>query len=88
MLTLLCKRNALPFPRLGMSIGRKRIRRAVDRNVIKRATRETFRHHREALDGIDIVLVTGKMPKNVNRVEINECLERLFKQLVKCYEKS
>ncbi len=87
MLTVLCKRNALPYPRLGMSIGRKRIRRAVDRNVIKRATRERFCHHRDLVDGIDIVLVTGKMPKNVNRIEINECLEILFKQLAKFYAK-
>lgn len=86
-MTVLCKRNALTYPRLGMSIGRKRIKRAVDRNVIKRATRETFRHHREVVDGIDIVLITGKMPKNVNRIEINECLDVLFKQLVKYYAK-
>jgi ribonuclease P protein component len=36
-------------PRLGLAVSRKVDPRAVGRNRIKRALRETFRHHRQAL---------------------------------------
>lgn len=80
--TLLTKSNNLSYPRLGLSIGGKRIKRAVDRNVIKRAARERFRHQKDELGGVDIVLVVAKMPKNVNRIEVNAWLDELFKQLI------
>ena len=43
-LLILAIRNQLGFNRLGVIVGRKSLRRAVDRNYIKRQLRETFRH--------------------------------------------
>lgn len=50
--------NELPFARLGISIGRKKVRRAVARNRIKRLVREAFRLNKGTLPtGIDYVVV-------------------------------
>ena len=40
-----------------MALGKKRIRRAVARNRIKRLVWESFRQHANALDGLDIVVL-------------------------------
>jgi len=50
--------NGRDHPRLGISIGRKKVRRAVERNRIKRLLRESFRLGKGALPaGLDLVVV-------------------------------
>lgn len=44
-------------PRLGLAISKRRARRAVDRNRIKRLARESFRAHARQLPGVDIVVL-------------------------------
>jgi len=52
--------NTLGYPRLGMVIGKKIVRRAVDRNYVRRILREWFRTHRGQLGGIDLVVRANK----------------------------
>ncbi len=50
--------NGLDHPRLGISVGRKRIRHAHDRNRVKRFLREAFRLSKAELPcGLDFVVV-------------------------------
>jgi ribonuclease P protein component len=42
-LMVLGKKNTLEHPRLGLAIAKKKVKRAVDRNRIKRIIRNTFR---------------------------------------------
>jgi ribonuclease P protein component len=50
--------NGRDFPRLGISIGRKKVRRATARNRVKRLVREAFRLCKAELPpGVDLVIV-------------------------------
>ncbi|MCB2261332.1 MAG: ribonuclease P protein component [Candidatus Thiosymbion ectosymbiont of Robbea hypermnestra] len=43
--------------RLGLAVSKKSARRAVERSRLKRVVRESFRHHRHHLHGVDLVVV-------------------------------
>lgn len=54
---LLARENGLDHPRLGLVIGKKNVKLAVQRNRLKRLIRESFRHNQETLAGWDIVVI-------------------------------
>jgi len=58
--TLLAVKNDLGHPRLGLAIAKKTIKKAVQRNVIKRAVRENYRLQQQNLGNIDIVVLARK----------------------------
>ena len=55
--TVLARPNALTTSRLGLVIAKKKIRKAVARNRVKRLIRESFRYHQHGLMGIDCVVL-------------------------------
>jgi ribonuclease P protein component len=55
--TLIALANEKGIPRLGLVMARKNLRRAVDRNRVKRAVRESFRAHQAQLPARDFVLM-------------------------------
>jgi len=52
--------NQLGSPRLGLIVGKKTARLAVDRNYMKRVLRELFRVHRHQLQSVDLVIRTQR----------------------------
>jgi len=56
-LTLLGQANSRDYARLGMAVPKRQLKRAVDRNRIKRLIRESFRQHQAQLRGLDIVVL-------------------------------
>jgi ribonuclease P protein component len=74
--TLLAIKNDLDHPRLGLAIAKKNIRKAVHRNMIKRAVRENFRIQQQRLGNIDIVVLA-------RREAVDASLELLRKSLAK-----
>lgn len=71
--------------RLGMAIAKKQLRRAVDRNRVKRLVRETFRLQVAQDCGIDFVVMTRSTARQRSNAELISSLEKHFRQLqMKC----
>ena len=69
--------------RIGLIIARRHVRRAVDRNRLKRLIRESFRHRREILAGLDIVILARPGAGQVDNEQVFNHLDRLWQKLVK-----
>ncbi|MGD8590431.1 MAG: ribonuclease P protein component [Chromatiales bacterium] len=54
---VLVRLNGTDAARLGLAVSKKKLRRAVDRNLLKRLIRESFRNHQSMLAGLDVVVV-------------------------------
>ncbi|MCW8093432.1 ribonuclease P protein component [Alteromonas sp. ASW11-130] len=81
--TLLARHNQLENPRLGITLSKKRIRKAHDRNRIKRIIRESFRHKAHQLPPIDIIVVGKSGADQLSNDEIFKTLEKQWQKLVK-----
>ncbi|MEW9797856.1 ribonuclease P protein component [Alteromonas sp. CYL-A6] len=81
--TLLARKNDVDHPRLGITLSKKRVRRAHERNRLKRLIRESFRHKRHNLPNIDIVVIGKSGADTLSNQEIFTTLEKLWKKLAK-----
>lgn len=67
--------------RMGISISKKVLRRATARNRIRRLLKETFRHHRSALNNSDVHVIglpgLTKVWRDLSREDINGVFEEL-----------
>jgi ribonuclease P protein component len=64
--------NELSVARLGLIVGKRQLKRAVDRNRVKRVLRETFRVQRARLPALDIVVQLIGSPHHERfRIEAN-----------------
>jgi ribonuclease P protein component len=82
---LLATPSDQPCPRLGLVIGRKRAKRAVDRGCVKRRAREQFRLRQDALAGLDIILLVRGRVDHPDPAQVTLQLGQLFdKLLAKC----
>ena len=71
--------------RLGLAIAKRYVKLAVDRNTIKRVSRESFRHQSSTLPKLDMVLLTRPAVTKLNKAELKVCIDNLFQQLTKRY---
>lgn len=58
-------------PRLGLAITKKKIKNASDRNLIKRHTKEIFRHRQAVITGDMVLIVKTKLPPMSKHDKIN-----------------
>jgi ribonuclease P protein component len=80
--TLLAIRNDFDHPRLGLALAKKNIRKAVQRNVIKRTVRENFRIKQHSLGNIDIVVLARREAVDAPLDLLRKSLERHWLKLV------
>lgn len=80
--TLLAIKNDLDHPRLGLAIAKKNIKKAVHRNVIKRAVRENFRIQQQSLGNIDIVVLARREAVDAPQELLRKSLEKHWLRLV------
>jgi ribonuclease P protein component len=86
-LTVLARQSGRQSARLGLAIPRKQIRRAVERNRVKRLIRESFRCHRELLLGLDVVVIGRRDLADKSTHDVLRCLERHWQQVsARCRE--
>jgi ribonuclease P protein component len=88
LFTILWRPNGKGIARLGMAISKKNVRRAVDRNLVKRLTRESFRHHQRALRGIDLVVLGRRGLPKAERSEIRRSLGRHWENIIRRLERN
>jgi ribonuclease P protein component len=79
--TVLYRPSAGEHARLGLAISKRRLRRAVDRNRIKRIVRESFRAHRSHLPPVDVVVLAGPRAGARDNAALHASLRRHWERL-------
>jgi len=67
--------------KLGLAIAKKRAKRAVDRNRLKRIARETFRQQRFNLNGRYLVIMNRDAAVYASKAELQRSLDRILRAL-------
>ncbi|ASJ76892.1 ribonuclease P protein component [Granulosicoccus antarcticus] len=76
--TILVRRDDLRSPRLGLAIAKKRAKRAVDRNKIKRVAREAFRYQQSTLAGLEMVVMNRDAATKASTADLRASIDALF----------
>ena len=77
-MTLLARENDANLPRLGLTVAKKHLKRAHDRNSIKRIVRESFRLKQHELPHFDFVFVAKGGIGKLDNQTLFETLEKLW----------
>lgn len=72
--TILYRSNVSGVARLGMAVAKKRAKRAVDRNRLKRIIRESFRCQ-QIVPGVDIVVLPRDSSVSANNADLRKSLD-------------
>ncbi len=84
-LLILARVNQLDHARLGIVVAKKNVRRATQRNRIKRIMRETFRHQQHQLvdptGGIDAIVLARSGLALLDNAALHKLLNQLWRQL-------
>lgn len=84
--TLLVTKKRGIRSRLGFAIAKKQVKRAVDRNRIKRLIRESFRKHQHQLPNHDVVVMVRFKILKLTHAQIFNRLERHWRSVTKVCE--
>ena len=79
-ITILGRQNSLGHPRIGLTVAKKHVKRAHERNRIKRLTRESFRLRQHELPSMDFVVVAKKGVADLDNRMLAEALEKLWRR--------
>lgn len=81
-ITLLIGKRRGNSARLGFAIAKKQLKRAIDRNRIKRLLRESFRLRHNELPNVDIVIMVRHNIIELNHAEIFSRLNKHWQQII------
>lgn len=71
-------RHQQPKAQMGLAIAKKTLRRAHERNRLKRLARETFRHMHGQLSGVNLIVMAGKAAEAADNATLVAQLTKLF----------
>ncbi len=78
---VLARINQQNRPRLGLAISKKRARRAVARNRIKRIVRESFRQNTSDLISADYVVLATALTEKANNRQLFDSLQQHWQHI-------
>ena len=87
-ITILARPNHADVPRLGLTVAKKHLKRAHDRNRIKRLCRESFRLLQHKLPHWDFVIVAKKGIGNLDNQTLTHTLNKLWHRHIRLAQKS
>ena len=79
--TFLAINNNLDNPRLGLTIAKKRVKKAHARNRIKRLARESYRLSQHQLPNIDVIIMAKNGTDKLTNEELFKHLNKLWKKI-------
>ncbi|PHM38480.1 ribonuclease P protein component [Xenorhabdus innexi] len=79
-ITILGRLNQLGHPRIGLTVAKKNVKRAHERNRIKRLARESFRLNQHKLPSMDFVILVRKGVAELDNRELTEMLGKLWRR--------
>jgi len=80
---ILAAESSNDYPRLGLAIAKKKVKKSVARQRIKRLVRESFRLHQHQINGWDIVVMAQAGADLSNNQDIHNSLEKHWERLSK-----
>lgn len=86
-MTLLARENTAESPRLGLTVAKKHLKRAHDRNRIKRIVRESFRLKQHELPHFDFVFVAKGGIGQLDNATIFDTLNKLWARHIRLSKK-
>ena len=78
--TILSRENTETQPRLGIVVAKRRAKRSVDRNIIKRIIRESFRLNKAILPTNDYIVILKRPISSIKRSDLRQQMDTLWKQ--------
>ncbi|MCH1931774.1 ribonuclease P protein component [Shewanella acanthi] len=84
-ITLLAIPNSEQHPRLGLTVAKRYVKRANQRNRIKRVIRDSFRLNQHNLPHLDIVVLVRNGVMEMENAELNKLIEKLWRKLSRRY---
>ncbi|QJD71858.1 ribonuclease P protein component [Marinobacterium sp. LSUCC0821] len=82
-LLILARKNKTEQPRIGFVLSKKNIRRAVNRNRIRRIIRESFRLNQHQLPQVDIVILARKGIDQLENPDVHKLISKSWNRLNK-----
>lgn len=86
--TILARPNSLDCPRLGLTVAKKHLKRAHERNRIKRLCRESFRLLQHELPNYDFVIVAKAGIGKLDNQTFSQTLSKLWQHHIRLAKKS
>lgn len=77
----LARMSTRGYPRFGLVVGKKNVKRAVDRNRFKRLVRESARLRQHHLPSMDIVILAKRGAQDIDNETLNRQLHGMWKRL-------
>ncbi len=84
-ITLLAIPNTEQHPRLGLTVAKRYVKKANQRNRVKRIIRDNFRLHQHELPPLDIVVLVRSGVLNMDNPTLHKLVEKLWRKLSRRY---